>query len=80
MNAINDPVARLPFERDAEAVLADWSAVERDLQVATVSSPEAARLHVEVERLRDEYEGLKAEARRTYIALRDFPLAAPPLS
>jgi hypothetical protein len=40
---------------DLAAILAEWRAVERELEMAQPASPEAERLMVEFERLRDAY-------------------------
>jgi hypothetical protein len=58
--------------RDAEAVLADYRAVQHDLKVALFGTAEALRLHAEADRLRAEYQGLVYEARR-----RGLPDVAP---
>jgi len=49
--------------RDAEAVLADWYAVQHALDAALFGTAEARRLHAEADRLQDEYETLADEAR-----------------
>jgi hypothetical protein len=54
--------------RDAEAVLADYRAVQHDLKVALFGTAEAVRLHAEADRLRNEYQGLVNEARRRGLA------------
>jgi hypothetical protein len=53
----------LPYQREAEIVLAMWREVERDLGTAPVGSPEAEDLQAEAARLRDEYQRLIALAR-----------------
>jgi hypothetical protein len=60
--------------RDAEAVLADYRAVQHDLKVALFGTAEAQRLHAEADRLRAEYQRLVYEARQ-----RGLP-AVPPFS
>ena len=50
--------------RDAEAVLADWYAVQHALDAALFGTAEARRLHAEADRLQDEYETLADEARQ----------------
>jgi hypothetical protein len=50
--------------RDAEAVLADWHVVQRDLDAALFCTAEARHLHAEADRLRDEYQALADEARQ----------------
>jgi hypothetical protein len=59
----NDERRRMPH-RDAEAVLTDWHAVQRDLDEALFGSAEARRLHAEADRLRREYQALINEARK----------------
>jgi len=48
----------MPYQREAEIVLAMWREVERDLAVAEPDSDEAARLIGEAARLRDEHRRL----------------------
>ena len=61
--------------RDAEAVLADWHAVQHDLKVALFGTAEAHRFHAEGDRLLDEYEALVNEAsRRSLPAVPPFPV------
>jgi hypothetical protein len=50
--------------REAEAVLADWYAIQHDLDAALFGTAVARRLHAEADRLRDEYEELVDDARR----------------
>ena len=50
--------------RDAEAVLADYRAVQHDLKVALFGTAEAQRLHAEADRLRADHQRLVYEARR----------------
>jgi hypothetical protein len=45
----------VPFQREAEAILREWRAVEGELEVANPQSPEAEALQAEAERLRDAY-------------------------
>jgi len=61
--------------RDAEAVLTDWHAVQRDLDEALFGSTEARRLHDEADRLQDEHAALAREARRRGLpAVASFPV------
>ena len=53
----------MPYQREAEAVLAMWREVERHLGVATPSSAEFTRLESEWARLRLEYQRLFQLAR-----------------
>jgi hypothetical protein len=48
----------VPYQREAEIVLAMWREVERDLDKAPPGSPEAEGLQAEAARLRDEYQRL----------------------
>jgi hypothetical protein len=75
MDTMNPDGAK-PYWRDAEAVLADWASVEHDLSTIPVGSSEAARLHAEIERLRDEHQRLAQEARRHDDVLPSFPQLA----
>jgi hypothetical protein len=52
----------MPYRRLAEAVLAEWRLAERRLEEVAPDSEEAARLRLEVERLRDSYQQLVEEA------------------
>ena len=45
----------MPYQREAEIVLAMWRDVERDLASAAPGSPDADALQVEAARLRVEY-------------------------
>jgi hypothetical protein len=53
----------VPYQREAEIVLAMWREVERDLGAAVPGSPDAEELQAEAVRLRDEYQRLIALAR-----------------
>lgn len=75
----------MPHERDAEAILADWYGVQRDRQEVKVRISEGESLHAELEhlhaearRLRDEYAGLVAYARRHRMVLAPFPTTVGP--
>ncbi len=63
----------MPYQREADAVIADWRAVEQDLRVVPNGTPEASGLHAEVALLRDEHQGLVQEALRHEQVLRPFP-------
>ena len=52
----------MPYQREAEAVLATWREIERSLAQAEPGSPEAERLQADVLFLRDEYQRLIREA------------------
>ena len=52
----------MPYQSVADAIAADWRAVERDLEVVQAGTPEAERLHAEAERLLFEYQALLEEA------------------
>jgi hypothetical protein len=56
---LRDPV---PYQREAEEILADWRAAERDLLAAAGDSLESKALQAEIGRLRDEYQQLVEEA------------------
>jgi hypothetical protein len=64
----------VPYQSVADAIAADWRAVERDLEVVQAGTPEAERLHAEAERLLFEYQALLEEARQ------DDRAALPPLT
>jgi len=53
----------VPYQREAEIVLAMWRDVERELEAAEAGSPEAEHLQAEAARLRDEYRRLIDAAR-----------------
>ena len=53
----------MPYQREAEIVLAMWRDVERDLQATEPGSHEAESLQAEAARLRDEYKRLTDLAR-----------------
>jgi hypothetical protein len=48
----------MPYQREAEIVLAMWREVERELAAVEPDSDEAARLIAEASRLRDEHRRL----------------------
>ena len=48
----------MPYQREAEIVLAMWREVERDIELVAVGSPEAEALQADAARLRDEYQRL----------------------
>ena len=52
----------MPYQREAEAVLAMWREIERSLAEAQAGSPEAERLQSDAALLRDEYQRLVSEA------------------
>jgi hypothetical protein len=52
----------MPYQREAEIVLAMWRDVERDLANADSGSDLAEQLRAQASRLRDEYQRLIAEA------------------
>ena len=52
----------MPYQKEAEAVLAMWREVERSLAQAEPGSPEAERLQTDAVVLRDEYQRLIREA------------------
>lgn len=53
----------MPYQREAEIVLAMWREVERELARATPGSIEAETLQAEASRLREEYLRLIEAAR-----------------
>jgi hypothetical protein len=57
-----DPAPRarseVPYQREAEVVLAMWREVERNLDATDPGSPEADALIADAARLRDEYQRL----------------------
>ena len=57
---LRDPV---PYQREAEEILAHWREAERDLVAAPKDSLESEALQDEIGRLRDEYKQLVEEAR-----------------
>ena len=63
----------MPYQREAEIVLAMWRDVERDLQATEPGSHEAESLQAEAARLRDEYKRL------TDLARDHHPPEPPPL-
>ena len=62
----------MPYQREAEAVLAMWREIERSLAQAEPGSPEAERLQSDAVLLRDEYQRLIREAQE-----QDRPLPPP---
>jgi hypothetical protein len=52
----------VPYQRQAEGLLATWREVERSLAEAEPGSPEAERLQSDAALLRDEYQRLIQEA------------------
>lgn len=48
----------MPYQREAEAVLAMWREIERSLAQVDSGSPEAERLQTDAALLRDEYQRL----------------------
>jgi hypothetical protein len=61
----------MPYQRDAEAVLAIWRGVERELESTESGSPEAEFLQAKVAGLRDEYQQLDEQAPQN--AMREPP-------
>lgn len=57
VGSLRHPCA-MPYKREAEAVLAMWREVERDLDATPPNSDERARLTDEWARLRAEYQRL----------------------
>ncbi len=53
----------MPYQKLAEAILAEWRAVERQLGELGHDAADAAALEAESRRLRDEYELLFLQAR-----------------
>jgi hypothetical protein len=53
----------VPYQREAEIVLAMWREAERTLAAAPSDSPEVEGLEAEVARLKDEYQRLITLAR-----------------
>ncbi|MFL5708272.1 MAG: hypothetical protein ACJ77Y_04675 [Chloroflexota bacterium] len=53
----------MPYQREAEAVLAMWREIERSLAAATPGSAEEERLRSDAALLRDEYQRLVEQAR-----------------
>ena len=73
MNANGDSEHLSPYQRDADAVEADWRAVQTDMQVVTFGTLEGMRLEAEAARLRDEHHRLTNEAVRNGRVVRPFP-------
>jgi hypothetical protein len=59
----------VPYQRDAELVMAMWRDIERELEAAEIGSPEAEHLQLEAARLRDEYRRLIDAAREHHPAV-----------
>jgi ubiquinone biosynthesis protein UbiJ len=55
----------MPFQREAEAILEEWRAVQRELEAADPASPEANHLRAEAARLSDVYQRLVQMQRDT---------------
>jgi hypothetical protein len=55
----------MPFQREAEAILGDWRAVQRELELLDPRSPEAEALQAEAVRLRDAYQRIIRMQRET---------------
>lgn len=64
----------MPFQREAEAVLAMWRELERSLAAAEPGSAEEERLQADAALLRDEYQRLVEQARLHH---RDVPPPFP---
>ena len=52
----------MPYQRLAQAVLARWREIERQIAELPVDSPEADELKLESYRLREEYQALIEQA------------------
>ena len=52
----------MPYQREAEAVLAMWRDIERELATVEPGTPEAERLQTHAVLLRDEYQRLIEQA------------------
>jgi hypothetical protein len=52
----------MPYQREAEAVLAMWRVIERSLAEVEPGSAEAERLQTDAALMRDEYQRLMREA------------------
>jgi hypothetical protein len=64
----------MPYQREAEAVLAMWREIERSLAAAQPGSVEEERLRADAALLRDEYQRLIEQARLNH---RDVPPPFP---
>ena len=64
----------MPYQREAEAVLAMWREVERSLTTAEPGTPEEERLRADAALMRDEYQRLIEQAREHH---RDVPPPFP---
>ena len=53
----------MPYQRQAEVVLASLRGVERELELVEPGSPEAEFLHLSAARLRSEYQQLIEDVR-----------------
>ena len=58
----------MPYQREAEAVLAMWREIERSLAAAEPGSAEEERLRADATLLRDEYQRLIEQARQHHRA------------
>ena len=56
----------MPYQREAEIVLAMWREVEHDLDIVLQESPEIERLQGEAHRLKAEYRRLTDLARENH--------------
>ena len=66
----------MPYGKLAQDILLDWRAAELDLAIVDMESDERLRLEKEVERLREEYRRLAAEAGRAH-RIEDVPPFPP---
>ena len=73
----------MPFQREAKAILADWYAVQRDMQAVKAGigdgqdlHAELKALHAEARRLRNEYARLVEDAIKQRTVLPPFPAPA----
>ena len=62
-NARPGGVQPMPYQREAEIVLATWREVERGLSALDLSHDDREHLEAEAARLRDEYQRLVTEAK-----------------
>ena len=60
---VRHPEDAMPYAKQAEAVLAAWRAVERELAKLDRDLPDAKLLEIEAARLREEYAALTEAAR-----------------
>ena len=56
----------MPYQREAQVVLAAWREAERDLERAAPGSPEEESLNADIERMRTEYRRLIVLAREAH--------------